>query len=177
MPRLATLAFSLVAAGLAVPEIALAQSPGPGAANVWTLSTDSSNNLVVQDLASLSAGGAVAGQAVCVQWVPVCPNDVPKARRRYSLRNVRDKNGEWRIEIGNATFSGAGMALPLEVAVGDQAMVQVVSGEGPWTVDLRRIPAADTNAGDGKKWKLSLNLTSGATSDGCWIEVQCPSGG
>ena len=173
MPRLVTLALSLVAAGLAVPEIALAQSTGPGAANVWTFSTDSSNNLVVQDLASLSSAGA-AGQAVCIQWVQVCPTDVPKPRRRYLLRNTREKNGEWRIELGNATSSDTGMALPVEVGVGGTAMIQVVSGEGPWTIDLRRVPAVDTNAGDGKKWKLSLNLASSGTSEGCWIEVQCP---
>ena len=177
MPRLVTLALSLVAAGLAVPEIALAQGTGPGAANVWTFSTDSSNNLVVQDLASLSVAGAVTGQSVCIQWIPVCPSDVPKPRRRYLLRNVREKNGEWRIEFGNATFSDTGMALPLEVGVGDTAMVQVVSGDGPWTIDLRRVPAVDTKAGDGKKWKLSLNLASSGTSEGCWIEVQCPEAG
>src|SRR5262245_20623354 len=114
MPRLVTLALSLVAAGLAVPETALAQGTGPGAANVWTFSTDSSNNLVVQDLASLSAAGAVKGQAVCIQWVAVCPTDVPKPRRRYLLRNTREKNGEWRIEIGNATSSDTGMALPVD---------------------------------------------------------------
>jgi hypothetical protein len=56
-------------------------------------------------------------------------------------------------------------------------MVQVVSGDGPWTVDLKRIPAADTKAGEGKKWKLGINLSTGATSDGCWIEVQCPASG
>jgi hypothetical protein len=177
MSRLATLALLLVAAGLAVPEIALAQGTGPGAANVWTFSTDSSNNLVVQDLASLNAAGVAAGEAVCIQWIATCPTDVPKPRRRYLLRNVRDRNGEWRIEIGNATFSDTGMALPLEVGVGDTAMVQVVSSEGPWTVDLRRVPAVELRAGDGKKWKLSLNLSSGATSEGCWVEVQCPGGG
>lgn len=174
MPRLDKLALSLVAAFLAAPELAPAQSSGVGgAASVWTFSTDSSNNLVVQDLASLSAA-PTTGDAVCIQWMPACPNDVPKPRRRYSLRNLRDKNAEWRIEIGQTTFSDAGMTLPLEVGVGEVGMVQVVSGDGPWTVDLRRIPGVELNAGDGKRWRLSLHLTSGVTSEGCWIEVQCP---
>jgi hypothetical protein len=171
MPRLDKLALSLVAAFLAIPEVATTQS-GPGAANVWTFSTDSSNNLVVQDLASLTASPAT-GTTVCIQWVPTCPTDVAKPRRRYALRNVREKNGEWRIEVGETRISDAGMTLSLEVGVGETGMVQVVSGEGPWTVDLRRIPGVELNAGDGKRWKLSLNLTSGATSEGCWIEVQC----
>ena len=175
MPRLDKLAVSLVAAFLAIPEMAPAQS-GPGAANVWTFSTDSSNNLVVQDLASLSAAPA-AGTTVCIQWMPLCPNDVPKPRRRYVIRNQRDKNAEWRIEVGETRFSDAGMSLPCEVGVGETGMVQVVSGEGPWTIDLKRIPGVELNAGDGKRWKLSLNLASGATSDGCWIEVQCPGAG
>lgn len=175
MPRLDRLALSLLAACLVNPGIALAQGPGSGAANVWTLSTDSSNNLVVQDLASLTTAPA-SGTTVCVQWVPVCPTDVPKPRRRYSLRNVREKTGEWRIEVGEPTFSDAGMTLPLEVAVGE-GMVQVVSGEGPWSVDMRRIPAVETKAGEGKKWKLGINLTTGATNEGCWIEVQCPGSG
>jgi hypothetical protein len=174
MPRLDKLALSLVAAFLTVPEMAPAQSSGPsGAASVWTFSTDASNNLVVQDLASLSAA-PTAGDSVCIQWMQTCPNDVPKPRRRYSIRNLRDKNAEWRIEIGQATFSNSGMTLPLEVGVGEVGMVQVVSGDGPWTVDLRRIPGVELNAGDGKRWRLGLNLASGATSEGCWIEVQCP---
>lgn len=174
MPRLDKLALSLVAAFLAMPELASTQSSGPsGAASVWTFSTDSSNNLVVQDLASLTAAPAT-GDAVCIQWMSACPNDVPKPRRRYLIRNLRDRNTEWRIDIGQTTFSDAGMTLPLEVGVVEMGMVQVVSGDGPWTVDLRRIPAAELNAGDGKRWRLGLNLTSGATNEGCWIEVQCP---
>lgn len=177
MPRLDKLALSLVAAFLAIPEMAAAQSPGPGgAANVWTFTTDASNNLVVQDLASLSTAPAT-GNAVCIQWVPVCPTDVPKPRRRYSLRNVREKNGEWRLDVGDVRFSDAGMTLPLEVAVGETGMVQVVSGDGLWSVDLKRVPAVETNAGDGKIWRLGINLTTGATNEGCWIEVQCPGSG
>lgn len=172
MPRLDKLALSLVAAFLALPELATSQS-GPGAANVWTFSTDSSNNLVVQDLASLKASPAT-GAAVCIQWMATCPNDVPKPRRRYLLRNLRDKNAEWRIDLGDTRISDAGMTLPLEVGVGETGMVQVVSGDGPWTVDLKRIPGVELKAGDGKKWKLSLNLSSGVTSEGCWVEVQCP---
>ena len=171
MPRLDRLALSLVAAFLALPEAAPAQS-GPGAANVWTFSTDSSNNLVVQDLASLNAAPAT-GTVVCIQWISTCPNDVPKPRRRYSLRNQREKNTEWRIEVGDTRISDAGMTLPLEVGVGEVGTVQVVSGEGPWTVDLRRIPGVELKASDGKKWKMGLNLASGASSEGCWIEVQC----
>lgn len=175
MPRLVKLALSLVAAFLAIPEMATTQS-GPGAANVWTFSTDSSNNLVVQDLASLNAAPAT-GTMVCIQWMSTCPNDVPKPRRRYALRNQREKNAEWRIEVDEARISDAGMTLPLEVGVGETGMVQVVSSEGPWTIDLKRIPGVELKAGDGKRWKLSLNLTSGATSEGCWVEVQCPGAG
>ncbi len=175
MPRLDRLALSLVAAFLAIPELASTQS-GPGASNVWTFSTDSSNNLVVQDLASLSASPAT-GTTVCVQWMSLCPNDVPKPKRRYVLRNQRERNAEWRIEVGETKFSDGGMSLQCEVGVGETGMVQVVSGDGPWTVDLRRIPGVELKAGDGKKWKLSLNLASGATSEGCWIEVRCPGAG
>ena len=175
MPRLEKLALLLVAAFLALPEMAPAQS-GPGAANVWTFSTDSANNLVVQDLASLNAA-PVTGSVVCIQWMSTCPNDVPKPRRRYALRNVRDKNEEWRIEVGDTRVSDTGMMLPLEVGVGGTSMVQVVSGDGPWTVDLKRVPAVELRAEEGKKWKLSLNLSSGVTSEGCWIEVQCPAAG
>lgn len=175
MPRLAKLALSIAVAFLALPEAAPAQG-GTGAANVWTFSTDSANNLVIQDLASLAAA-PTSGNAVCIQWMSVCPTDVPKPRRRYLLRTLRDKNAEWRIEIGDARISDSSMTLPIEVGVGEIGLVQVVSGEGPWTVDLRRIPMVDLNAGDGKKWTLQLTLTSGATSEGCWIEVQCPGGG
>jgi hypothetical protein len=176
MPRLDKLALSLLAAFLAVPGMAAAQSPGAsGAANVWTFSTDSSNNLVIQDLASMSAAPPT-GTTICIQWMSACPTDVPRPRRRYSLRNVRGKDGEWRLEIGEVKFSNGGMTLPLEVGVGE-GMVQVVSGDGPWTVDMRRVPAAELRAGEGKKWKLGINLTTGATTEGCWIEVQCPGNG
>lgn len=178
MPRLDRLALSLVAALLVSPEVLRAQDTGGegGAANVWTFSTDSSNNLVIQDLASLRAG-QVAGQTVCLQWLPICPDDVPRPRRRYSIRNLRDKNAEWRIEVGEPVFPDGSMSLPLEVGVGEVGMVQVMSGEGPWTVDLRRVPAVELNAGDGKRWKVGINLTSpNATASGCWVEVQCPGG-
>lgn len=179
MPRLDKLALSLVAALLATTDTALPQGSGPsGAANVWTFSTDSSNNLVIQDLASLSAAqGSVKGGAVCIQWMPACPTDVPKPRRRYSIRTLRDKNAEWRIEVGETRITEQGMTLPLEVGVGETGMVQVVSGDGPWQVEMRRVPAVELNAGDGKVWRVGLNLNgAGITSDGCWIEVQCPAG-
>ncbi len=176
MPRLDTLARTLVVASLVISGAALAQSPGTGAANVWTFTTDPSNNLVVQDLASLAASSGAKGQSMCIQWMAVCPTDVAKPRRRYLLRNSREKSAEWKIDVGQQSVSGDAMALPLEVSVGE-GMVQVVSGEGPWTIDLKRVPAVELNAGEGKKWKLTLNLTTGATPEGCWIEVQCPSGG
>lgn len=180
MPRLDKLALSLVAALLATTDTALSQGSGPsGAANVWTFSTDSSNNLVIQDLASLSAAPeSVTGSAICIQWMSACPNDLPRPRRRYSIRTLRDRSAEWRIEIGETRFTEQGMSLPLEVGVGETGMVQVVSGEGPWQVDLRRIPAVELKVGDGKMWRVGLNLNAaGITSDGCWIEVQCPAGG
>jgi hypothetical protein len=179
MPRLDKLAFSLAAALLVAPEALWAQEPGAeegGAASVWTFSTDSSNNLVIQDLASLRAAPAT-GQTLCLQWMPLCPDDVPRPRRRYSIRNLREKNTEWRLEVSEPTFSTDSMTLPLEVGVGETGMVQVVSGEGPWSVDLRRIPANELRAGDGKKWKVDVSLSSpNATSNGCWVEVQCPGG-
>ena len=178
MPRLVKLAFSLVMLSLA--GTALAQDSGAsGAANVWTFSTDSSNNLVIQDLASLSAAqGSVAGSAICLQWMQACPTDISRPRRRYSIRTLRDKNAEWRIEVGETRFTDAGMTLPLEVGVGETGMVQVVSGDGPWQVELKRVPTVEQNAGDGKKWRVGLNLNAaGITSDGCWIEVQCPVSG
>ena len=183
--RLETRFLPLVMALLAFPATSPAQAPETdassvptGALNTWTFSTDSSNNLVIQDLSSFSSSqGTAVGQTVCLQYVMPCPTDAARMRRRYSLRNQREKGTEWKMEISEATFQNGAMTLPLQVGGVDKGVVQVLSSPGPWTVDLRRIPAAELRAGEGKKWNVTLSLTADSSEQGCWIEVQCPGGG
>ncbi|HEX7181645.1 MAG TPA: hypothetical protein VF756_07365 [Thermoanaerobaculia bacterium] len=180
MPRFEKLALSLVIAIFLSSDSSLAQSGA--AANTWTFSADSSNNLVIQDLSSFSASqGEVLGGPICLQYLPVCPtdrNDLLPTRRRYAIRGTRGSGTEWRIDLGRVTLQdGGGMTLPLEVGVGEKGVVQVVTSEGAWNVDLQRIPAVELRAGDGKRWRVALSMTEGATADGCWIEVQCPARG
>lgn len=182
--RLETRFLPLVMALLAFPSTSPAQAPETsgsvpaGALNTWTFSTDSTNNLVIQDLSSFSSSqSAAVGQAVCLQYVMPCPTDAARMRRRYSLRNQREKGTEWKMEISEATFQNTAMTLPVQVGVGDKGVVQVLSSPGPWTVDLRRIPAAELRAGEGKKWNVTLSLTADSPEQGCWIEVQCPGSG
>jgi hypothetical protein len=177
MPRLEKLTLSIVIATFLSSDSSLAQSGA--ATNTWTFSADSSNNLVIQDLSSFSTSqGEVLGSPICLQYLPVCPtdrNDLLPTRRRYTVRGMRGNGMEWRIDLGRVALQdGGGMTLPLEVGVGEQGVVQVVSSPGAWNVDLQRIPAVELRAGDGKKWRVALSMTEGATADGCWIEVQCP---
>ena len=176
LPLLALLAFPATSPAQA-PETEGSSVP-LGALNTWTFSTDSSNNLVIQDLSSFSSSQSAAiGQSVCLQYVMPCPTDAARMRRRYSLRNQREKGTEWKMEISEATFQNGAMTLPLQVGVGEKGVVQVLSSPGPWSVDLRRIPAAELRAGEGKKWNVSLSLTAESSGQGCWIEVQCTTGG
>lgn len=181
MARFEKLAFGLVALIVMVPGVSRAQAPAPaaggttaGPVNVWTFSTDSSNNLVIQDFAGLStAQGAVVGQPICLQFAAPCPTENARLRRKYSLRGSGAKNSEWRLELSDAIFPQGGMSLPFIASTnGDKGTVQAVSSPGPWTIDLQRIPATEQRAGDGKQWKVALNLEK--TEAGCWLEVQCP---
>jgi hypothetical protein len=185
MARLEKLALWLMAATVMVPGVSTAQAPAPagtgaaaapGPVNVWTFSTDSSNNLVIQDFSSFAtAQGAVAGQPLCLQYASPCPTENARVRRRYSLRGTGGKNSEWRLELGDMVFPQGGMSLPFTAGTtGDKGTVQAVSSPGPWTIDLQRIPATELHAGDGKRWKVALNLEKAEAGGGCWVDVQCP---
>jgi hypothetical protein len=179
MARLEKLTLWLLAAAVLAPGAAPAQTPEgetPGAANIWTFSTDSTNNLVIQDLASFSsAQGSVVGQPICLQYASPCPSDSARMRKKYSLRGAAGRGSDWRLELGDMVYPQGGMSLPFQAGVtADKGTVQVVSSPGPWTIDLQRIPAAELHAGEGKKWKVALNLEKAEAGSGCWIEVQCP---
>lgn len=181
MTRLAIAAFL---AAVASPEGLMAQ--GGQGSGTWTFSTDSANNLVVQDLESFSSAQGVSGQALCLNFRPVCPssserraNDLALARTRYTLRGPGGKSAEWRVELGQPTSRDSATILPFQVGVLEQGMVQVVSAPGAWSVDLQRIPAAELRVGDGKRWNVYLTLASPPVpdADSCWIEVACPNPG
>jgi hypothetical protein len=179
MARLEKLALWLVTAAVMTPGLSLAQDPGGEAAgppNVWTFSTDASNNLVIQDFSSFASGqGGTVGQLICLQYAAPCPSDTARLRKKYSLRGNGGKASEWRLELGDAVFPQGGMSLPMTANItGDKGTVQAVSSPGPWTIDLQRIPAVELRAGEGKKWKVALNLEKAEAGAGCWIEVQCP---
>jgi hypothetical protein len=191
MARLEKLALWLVAAAVMVPIVCKAQAPAPagagtaaggapGPVNVWTFSTDSSNNLVIQDFSSFAtAQGSVVGQPICLQFAAPCPTEnANRVRRRYSLRGTGGKAAEWRLELADMVFPQGGMSLPFTAGTtGDKGTVQAVSSPGPWTIDLQRIPATELHAGDGKRWKVGLNLEKVEAGSGCWVEVQCPAKG
>ena len=179
MARFEKLACWLVAATVMVSGVSWAQTPAPagatpGPVNVWTFCTDSSNNLVIQDFSSFStAQGAVTGQPICLQFASPCPSEGVRLRRKLSLRGTGAKNSEWRLELADALYPSGGMSLPfVAITNGDKGTVQAVSSPGPWTIDLQRIPATELRAGDGKRWKVALNMEK--TEAGCWLEVQCP---
>jgi len=152
----------------------------------WTFSTDSANNLVIQDLEAFSTATGRVGAPLCLQYLPSCPssfdrraNDLQVARPRYTLRGNGGKETEWKIEVGRPTLRDTGTTLPFQVGVMEQGMVQVVSSPGPWGVNLQRIPAAELRVGDGKRWNVFLTLSEAPPPDGiaaCWIEVACPTG-
>lgn len=162
-----------------------------GASATWTFSTDSANNLVIQDLETLTTATGRVGEALCLQYYPSCPssfdrraNDLRLARPRYVLRGIGGGNGggkdfEWRVEPGQPTVRDTGAILPFLVGGVEQGMVQIVSSPGPWTIELQRIPAAELRVGDGKRWNVFLRFSEAppdASADACWIEVGCPAG-
>ena len=182
--RMTRLALAAFLAALAGPEGLQAQV-GSGS-GTWTFSTDSTNNLVIQDLESFSSAQDVAGQPLCLSYRPACPTaserrayDLQLARTRYTLRGSGGKSGEWRVEPGQPTSRDSATVLPFLVGVLEQGMVQVVSSPGVWSVDLQRIPAAELRVGDGKRWNVYLTLASppDPEAESCWIEVACPNPG
>jgi hypothetical protein len=179
MARLEKLALCLVAAAFLTPGAVLAQTADAAPStpsNVWTFCTDSSNNLVVQDLSSYATSPAAGmGQPFCLQYAAPCPSDSARIRRKYTVRGASGRGSEWRLDVAEPIYPQGGMTLPLTAGVtGDKGTVQVVSSPGPWTVDLTRIPAFELHAGEGKKWKVGLTLEKTESGAGCWLEVQCP---
>jgi hypothetical protein len=187
MARLEKLTPWLVAAAILAPGMSAAQTPeqapagtvleeASAATSVWTFSTDSSNNLVIQDLASFaSAQGPVVGQPICLRFATPCPSDSARIRRKYSVRGAGGRGKEWRLDLGDMVFPEGGMSLPFQAGVtADTGTVQAVSSPGPWTIDLQRIPAAELRAGEGKKWKVALRLEKADAGGSCWVEVGCP---
>ncbi|HWM95387.1 MAG TPA: hypothetical protein VN493_31830 [Thermoanaerobaculia bacterium] len=175
----------------AVAVIAVVASAGvahaqTGARGTWTFSTDSANNLVIQDLEAFTTATGRVGAPVCLQYHPSCPsssdrraNDLRLAKPRYALRGSGGKEPEWRVEVGQPTVRDAGTTLPFQVSVMEQGMVQVVSSPGPWAVNLQRIPAAELRVADGKRWNVFLTLSEAPPDPeaaACWIEVACPAG-
>ena len=180
--------FPAIVAILAATSAAQAQA---GASATWTFSTDSANNLVIQDLEAFKTATGRVGEALCLQYYPSCPssfdrraNDLRLARPRYALRGIGAGTGggkgfEWRVEPGQPTVRDTGAILPFLVGGVEQGMVQIVSTPGPWTIELQRIPAAELRVGDGKRWNVFLTLSEappGPDAEACWIEVACPAG-
>lgn len=157
-----------------------------GTRGTWTFSTDSANNLVIQDLEAFATATGRVGAPLCLQYHPSCPssfdrraNDLRLARNRYTLRGNGGRDGEWRIEVGNPAVRDAATTLPFQVGVLEQGTVQVVSSPGPWTIDLQRIPNVELRVGDGKRWNVFLTLSEpppNPDADACWIEIDCPPG-
>lgn len=161
-----------------------------GSGATWTFSTDSANNLVIQDLEAFTTSTGRVGDSLCLQYYPSCPsnfdrraNDLRLSRPRYVLRGTGANGGgkgfEWRVEPGQPTVRDTGATLPFMVGGVEQGMVQIVSSPGPWTIELQRIPAAELRVGDGKRWNVFLRLSEAppdASAAACWIEVGCPPG-
>jgi hypothetical protein len=178
--------FPAVLVVLAVLGAGVSAQAQSGVRGTWTFSTDSANNLVIQDLEAFSTATGRVGAPLCLRFYTSCPsnfdrraNDLRVARPRYTLRGNGGKEAEWRIEPGQPTVRDTGTTLPFLVGVMEQGMVQVVSSPGPWAVNLQRIPAAELRVGDGKRWNVFLTLSEASPPDGipaCWIEVACPAG-
>ncbi len=176
------LAIAVFLAVLASPDRLLAQE---GQGGTWTFSTDSANNLIVQDLESFSAAQGVTGQPLCLSYRPACPsasdrraNDLRLAKARYTLRGSGGKSTEWRVDLGQPTSRESSTVLPFLVGV-EQGMVQIVRSPGAWSVELQRIPASELRVGDGKRWNVYLTLAAppDPEAQSCWIEVSCPNPG
>lgn len=156
-----------------------------GSRGTWTFSTDSSNNLVIQDLEAFATATGRVGDTLCLQYHPACPsssdrraNDLRLARPRYVLRgNGGGKGFEWRVEPDNPAVRDTGTTLPFLVGGVEQGMVQIVSSPGPWTIELQRIPASELRVGDGKRWNVFLRFAEAPADpnmNACWIEIPCP---
>ncbi|HVG06271.1 MAG TPA: hypothetical protein VNM67_01090 [Thermoanaerobaculia bacterium] len=175
--------FPALVAILAAAGSAQAQTASSA---TWTFSTDSANNLVIQDLEAFKTATGRVGEALCLQYYPACPsnfdrraNDLKLARPRYVLRGTGGggKGFEWRVEPGQPTVRDTGATLPFLVGGVEQGMVQTVSSPGPWTIELQRIPAAELRVGDGKRWNVFLRWSEAPpdpSTAACWIEVGCP---
>ena len=172
---------------IAVTAVVSAAEAQTGPRATWTFSTDSANNLVIQDLEAFATATGRIGDSLCLQYHPSCPsssdrraNDLRLARPRYALRgNGGGKGFEWRVEPGQPTVRDTGATLPFLVGGVEQGMVQIVSSPGPWTIELQRIPAAELRVGDGKRWNVFLRFSEAppdASVAACWIEVGCPPG-
>lgn len=162
-----------------------AQAQAAGSRGTWTFSTDSANNLVIQDLEAYTTATGRVGDALCLQYYPACPssfdrraNDLRLARQRYVLRGTGAGKGfEWRVEPADPQVRDTGPTLPFLVGGVEQGMVQIVSSPGPWTIELQRIPASELRVGDGKRWNVFLRFAEAPpdpSADACWIEVGCP---
>lgn len=162
----------------------LASAQASASRDVWTFSTDSSNNLVIQDLEAFATATGRVGAPLCLQFRAACPssfdrraNDLRLARNRYTLPGAGGKGNEWRVELGQPTVRDTGTILPFVVGGVEQGMVQIVSSPGAWTLDLQRIPAAELRVGDGKRWNVFLGFSEPpptADAEACWLEVACP---
>ena len=162
----------------------LANAQASGARETWTFSTDSANNLVIQDLEAFTTTTGRVGAPLCLQFRPSCPsssdrraNDLRLAKTRYILSGAGGRDNEWRVELGQPTVRETGTVLPFVVGGIEQGMVQIVSSPGPWTIDLQRIPAAELRVGDGKRWNVFLGFAEAPPSpdaQACWLEVACP---
>lgn len=175
---------AMLAIALAGGGVAAAQAPASDA--IWTFSTDSANNLVIQDLEAFTTSTGRVGAPLCLQFRPACPSssdrrssDLRLAKPRYLLPGSGARGAEWRVEPGQPTVRDTGTILPFLVGGVEQGMVQIVSSPGPWAVDLQRIPAVELRAGDGKRWNVYLRWSQAPpepATAACWLEVACPSG-
>jgi hypothetical protein len=177
------MAFVIVFAAAGSSGAALAQVPAADPAATWTFSTDSANNLVVQDLDAFSTmPGQIGPEPLCLRFFPFCPSSSERrdgglkiARNRYAVRGNGGK--DWRLDLGQASVRQDGITLPLQVGCVDTtSMVQTVSSTGPWSINLQHISPSELKAGDGNRWKVNLSFSGSVTESGagCWIELSCP---
>lgn len=185
MTKIEKLGFAIAVAAILIPVRSMAQAPAvpPDAASTWTFATDTSNNLVIQDLESLSTApaGSIVGTPVCLRYFNSCPSNSDRrdsglrtARARYSIRGA-DRSTEWRLEPGGATFREDGMVLSLQIGA-EKGMAQALSSQGSWRASVKQVPASELRAGDGKRWNVFLILEGAqpAEGEGCWLELSCP---
>ena len=70
----------------------LANAQASGARETWTFSTDSANNLVIQDLEAFTTTTGRVGAPLCLQFRPSCPSS--SDRRANDLRGSRIVAGQ-----------------------------------------------------------------------------------